>query len=62
MRIDDAPVDPVDHPIARARRGEVFDVTVVIARGRRRIGRFAIRSTAIGPGSGGPMLDEATQA
>jgi two-component system CheB/CheR fusion protein len=62
VRVDDAPVDPVDHPIARARRGEAFDVTVVIARGRRRVGRFAIRSTAIGQGSGGPMLVEAREA
>jgi len=57
---NDAAIPPEDQPIARARRGEVFDADVIIRRGRRRVGTFGIRTTRIGPKSGGPVLMEAT--
>jgi two-component system CheB/CheR fusion protein len=56
---DGAALADSDGPLARARRGEAFDLTVVVQRGRRRVGRFSVRATAIAPGTGAPMLVEA---
>ena len=48
---DGSPTDPADHPVARARRGEPYTMDLLIRRGRRRLGRFEVRSS---PASGTP--------
>jgi two-component system CheB/CheR fusion protein len=55
----DRAIPPVDQPLARARRGERFEVTITIRRGRRKIGSFVVRSAPIGNRPGGPVEVEA---
>jgi two-component system, chemotaxis family, CheB/CheR fusion protein len=50
-----------EQPIARARRGEAFEIRVTVRRGRRRIGDFTVISTPLGPRVGGPVLVEAEE-
>ena len=61
VSLDGGPLDQADHPIARARRGEGYSVTVVVRRGRRRIGRFEVRSSPVAATPGAPMLVEARE-
>jgi two-component system, chemotaxis family, CheB/CheR fusion protein len=62
IRDDGKPVDAADQPIARARRGELFEVVVDVHRGRRRVGRFTVRSMPLSPGlNGAPVLVEASE-
>jgi two-component system CheB/CheR fusion protein len=55
---DDGPIAVDDQPLARARRGERFETTVIVRRGRRKVGRFLVRSTPIAQ-AGGPVSLEA---
>jgi two-component system CheB/CheR fusion protein len=55
---DDGPIAADDQPLARARRGERFEMTVIVQRGRRKIGRFVVKASPIGP-PGGPVSVEA---
>jgi two-component system CheB/CheR fusion protein len=55
---DDQPIPAEAGPIARARRGEQFEMTVVIRRARRRIGEYTVRAAPIGTKAGGPVFVE----
>jgi two-component system, chemotaxis family, CheB/CheR fusion protein len=57
---EDEPIPAEELPLARARRGEAFEVAVVVRRGRRRVGRYVVRSSPVGGAAGGPMLVEAS--
>jgi two-component system CheB/CheR fusion protein len=54
----DRPVAPADEPVARARRGERFEMIVTARRGRRTLGRYSIRSTPVSRTPDAPMLLE----
>ncbi len=56
--VDDQPIPAEEGPIARARRGERFEMSVVVRRARRRLGEYLIRSTPLGSKPGGPVLVE----
>ena len=56
---NDASIAPNDQPIARARRGERFEMNIRVQRGRRKLGRFVVTSSPIGPQPGGPVSLEA---
>jgi two-component system CheB/CheR fusion protein len=54
-------IDPVEHPISRARRSETYEVIVAVHRGKRRLGRYHVRSMPIGSGANAPTLVEASE-
>jgi two-component system CheB/CheR fusion protein len=51
------PIRAAEAPIARARRGESFELVTTIRHGRKTIGSFSIRSTAIGDGGAAVVLE-----